>query len=90
MPALGIGLNIGLPNVTDALRVGLEVILTGRDNVRPDADFEHVTVGDDAAELAVEVGIVIGRGRGYREVPFALRPSWEREGETARRFEDDG
>jgi hypothetical protein len=72
----------------DDRRVGLEVVMTGLDKDRPDA-YEQEIVGDEAAELAAELGMVIGRGRDMRATPLE-RVRWDIEGDTARRFEDVG
>jgi hypothetical protein len=68
IPDLGSGLNIGLASIV-ARNVGLDVIQTGRDNVNPDIGKEFPIVGDEAAELTAELGMVIGKGIGNRELP---------------------
>lgn len=55
------GRKIGLANPIDALKVGLDVILTG---LGKEEGYEPVMVGDDAAELTVEPGIDIGMAMG--------------------------
>lgn len=41
----------------DALRVGLDVILTGRER---EVGYEPLMVGEDEAELTVELGMLTG------------------------------
>jgi hypothetical protein len=70
---LGSGLNIGLARDIDVRNVGLDVMQTGRDNISPEDGKEPPIVGDDAAELAVELGNGIEMGIGNREGPLDVR-----------------
>jgi len=85
---------MGLAMLRDALRVGLDVMLIPRGN----CGYALVIVGEEPAELAVEEGIAMGIAIGSR-APLGLgipigepADEWEsrrydRDGDTARRFE---
>jgi hypothetical protein len=67
---LGRGRDIGLANDIVARNVGLDEMQIGRDNVNPEVGKEQPIVGEEAAELTVEPGMVMGMGIGRLGVPF--------------------
>lgn len=76
LPVRGIGRMIGLPKITVALSVGLEVIVSARGSM---VGYELEIVGEEAAELTLELGMFIGSAIGCRE-PFPLPIGDPREG----------
>lgn len=89
------GLSIGLARPIDARNVGLDVIVPALWN---ELGNELEIVGEDAAELTLDPGIVTGIAIGSRGVLRVLgEPTFEcdsrskvTEGETARRLEAAG
>jgi hypothetical protein len=63
-PIRGTGLRIGLAKTIAGLNVGLEVMLTDLGNEPPEK--EPPIVGEEAAELALEPGMLIGIAMGSR------------------------
>jgi len=90
----GTGLKIGLAKIMDDLRVGLEVMLTGRGK----DGYEPPIVGEEVVELTADPGIFTGIEMGRRAfrpvigapTPLCASLKCDMEGDTARRLEADG